>query len=295
MKSIMKMFLPFHRQPSGVVRPRLAPVLGILLSTLALLPAPGRAEGIPEPSLVMYGIVSDAQGARLTNGVLAVTIQRPDGFPPLVLQATLANVNDQFSYVLFIPCETEMPGFTVTAADRLKLTATPVTFDRSGVTFNGAKIQYTVPAMASLQVTSRDRGRFDRVDFSPTGASAYDSNGLLKAWELQYFGQLGVDPNADPDGDGMSNLSEMLAGTDPKSAESRLAFLLVQPAVGGGARIVWSSQSGRSYRVLRSRDLLGGFAPIGPVQAGAAPSNQFFDTTAVGEGPYFYRITVVSP
>lgn len=243
----------------------------------------------------MYGIVSDAQGARLTNGVLAVTIQRADGFPSLVLQAPLTNINDQFSYVLFIPCETEMPGFTVTASDRLKLTATPVTFDRSGVTYNGTKIQYTVPALATLQVTSRDRGRFDRVDFSPTGASAYDSNGLLKAWELQYFGQLGVDPNADPDGDGMSNLSEMLAGTDPKSADSRLAFLLVQPAVGGGARIVWSSQPTRSYRVLRSRDLLGGFAPIGPVQSSTPPSNQYFDTTAVGEGPYFYRITVVSP
>ena len=32
---------------------------------------------------------------------------------------------------------------------------------------------------------------------------ALDSNGLPIAWELQNFGHTGVDPNADPDGDGM--------------------------------------------------------------------------------------------
>ena len=241
----------------------------------------------------MYGIVSDAQGVRQTNGVLSVTILRPAGFPPLVLQATLTNLNDQFSYVLFIPCETELPGFAVTAVDRLRLLPADQTFDRSTVTFNGAKILYTSPALGTLSITSKDRGRFDRVDFSPTGASAYDVNGLLKAWELQYFGHLGVDPNADPDGDGMSNLSEMLAGTNPNDPGSQLAFIAVEPVVGGGAHIVWSSQPGKVYRILRSRDLLGGFAPLGQGQAANPPANQYYDTTAVGEGPYFYRIAVI--
>lgn len=43
-----------------------------------------------------------------------------------------------------------------------------------------------------------------------------DTNGLPIAWELTYFGTMGVNPNADPDGDGMSNLQEYLAGTNPK-------------------------------------------------------------------------------
>ncbi len=42
-----------------------------------------------------------------------------------------------------------------------------------------------------------------------------DGNGLPDWWEWYYFGHLGVDPNADPDGDGRSNLMEYLDGTDP--------------------------------------------------------------------------------
>jgi hypothetical protein len=42
-----------------------------------------------------------------------------------------------------------------------------------------------------------------------------DHNGLPDQWERQYFGTTGVDPNADPDSDGISNLQEYLNGTDP--------------------------------------------------------------------------------
>jgi hypothetical protein len=42
-----------------------------------------------------------------------------------------------------------------------------------------------------------------------------DHNGLPDDWEMHYFGHLGVDPNADPDGDGVTNLQEYLNGTDP--------------------------------------------------------------------------------
>jgi hypothetical protein len=42
-----------------------------------------------------------------------------------------------------------------------------------------------------------------------------DSNGLFDAWELYYFGSLGVHPGDDPDGDQLTNLQEYNAGTDP--------------------------------------------------------------------------------
>ena len=48
-----------------------------------------------------------------------------------------------------------------------------------------------------------------------------DGNGLPDWWELEYFGHLtGTDPNADPDHDGMSNLAEWIAGTNPTNAAS---------------------------------------------------------------------------
>jgi hypothetical protein len=42
-----------------------------------------------------------------------------------------------------------------------------------------------------------------------------DGNGLPDAWERHYFGRVGVNPNADDDGDGLTNLQEFQQGTDP--------------------------------------------------------------------------------
>ena len=43
-----------------------------------------------------------------------------------------------------------------------------------------------------------------------------DGSGLPIAWENQYFGHTGVDPNADDDGDGLTNLQEFQQGADPR-------------------------------------------------------------------------------
>ena len=47
-----------------------------------------------------------------------------------------------------------------------------------------------------------------------------DSNGLDDVWELRHFGYIGVDPNADPDHDGVSNIGEYRVGTDPLNPDS---------------------------------------------------------------------------
>lgn len=48
-----------------------------------------------------------------------------------------------------------------------------------------------------------------------TIATDTDGRGLPDRWQRRYFGHLGVDPNADPDGDGLTNLQEYQQGTDP--------------------------------------------------------------------------------
>ena len=61
-----------------------------------------------------------------------------------------------------------------------------------------------------------------------------DGSGLPVAWELTYFGATGVDANADPDGDGVSNYQEFLDGTDPTSANSVMPRLYVPTDPAGG-------------------------------------------------------------
>jgi hypothetical protein len=47
-----------------------------------------------------------------------------------------------------------------------------------------------------------------------------DGNGLPDSWEILYFGHTGNDPNADPDGDGLTNLQEFQHGTNPTATDS---------------------------------------------------------------------------
>ena len=52
-----------------------------------------------------------------------------------------------------------------------------------------------------------------------------DQNGLPDAWEHAYFTSNGVAPNADSDLDGIDNLHERVAGTDPTNSQSTLRII----------------------------------------------------------------------
>ena len=47
-----------------------------------------------------------------------------------------------------------------------------------------------------------------------------DGNGLPDSWEWRHLGQVGADPLADPDEDGLDNLREYLLGTDPRNEDT---------------------------------------------------------------------------
>ncbi len=58
-----------------------------------------------------------------------------------------------------------------------------------------------------------DSPSFARLQFSTDGDS--NENGLPDLWEWTHFGHLDSDPDADPDGDGVSTHAEWQAATDP--------------------------------------------------------------------------------
>jgi hypothetical protein len=61
-----------------------------------------------------------------------------------------------------------------------------------------------------------------------------EGSGLPVAWELAYFGVTGVNPDADPDRDGVSNYQEFLDGTDPTNPKSVKPRLYIPDYVGFG-------------------------------------------------------------
>src|ERR1039458_2945840 len=86
-----------------------------------------------------------------------------------------------------------------------------------------------------------------------------DGNGLPIAWEKEYFGMTGIDPNADPDGDGMSSAQEYQAGTNPTDPNSNLRITAVSAnTIGSTAVLTWTSVPSRLYYIEERTNLTTG-------------------------------------
>ncbi len=271
-----------HERPSPIVR-FVALIVGLTTGGNFVM-----AAGIPEPNLVFYGVISNSAdgGARLTAGTLTWILKPADGGNPISLTGSLTNLNEQFSYVLRVPCESELPG-TPVSPGALRLSVSSTGYDRSQVVVNGAPAGFIQPALTNLVLSLADRGRIQRIDLS-VGPTADDP--LPEAWQLQFFGHTGVDPNDDPDHDGLSNLSEFRAGTDPTNPQSTFEIVSVRANALGGIQVDFSSVAGKFYEVQRSSNFISGFTGIQTHVPAAAPVSSIHDTTATGKGPYFYRL-----
>ena len=93
-----------------------------------------------------------------------------------------------------------------------------------------------------------------------------DTDGIPNGWE-QAGGLNPLDPfdaEADNDGDGMTNLQEYMAGTDPTNSASSLR-ITSQVMTGSNVRVSWTAVGGKSYIVQMSASPIAGFADLSPV------------------------------
>src|SRR5262249_16852140 len=157
-----------------------------------------------------------------------------------------------------VPCETEIGAF-VASSNVLRLISVPILYDRSQVTIvsdEALSALFVDPRQTNLIMASVDRGRIERVDLiANIGGLDLDGNGLPDFWERQYFGRIGVDPNDDPDQDGLTNFQEYKAGTNPNDPNSRFAFIKIFPQQPSGLGIEWSSVAGTSYLLQRTSQI----------------------------------------
>jgi hypothetical protein len=120
-------------------------------------------------------------------------------------------------------------------------------------------------------------------------------DGIPNGWKQQY----GLDPfdptvaGADPDHDGMNNLQEYLAGTNPTNNASSLKITSLV-MTNGNVRVNWSAVGGKSYVVQTNSGLGTAFADASPVItiSGTGPkATNYLDTgIATGSQTRLYRV-----
>lgn len=115
---------------------------------------------------------------------------------------------------------------------------------------------------------------------------------LPDQWKLNFFGSLtnpDADPSADPDGDGVPNWQEYLAGTNPTLADSRLRLETTGTPTQPAFRFL--SAPGKAYVLESTADLSSGQWTRVTTFTGDGYVKEYIETNSAG-GSRFYRVRV---
>ena len=173
-------------------------------------------------------------------------------------------------------------------------------YSPDGVTWTAHGSTQTIPmattvyvglAASSNDATLVGESSADNVTFQ---ADDYDQDGMPDTWEMAAFGSLTQTANGDSDGDGMTNLQEFLAGTNPTDAASRLTATLSRPSAAAPFTLAWPSVPGKTYTLLYQAALGGAWQTLTTVPAAVAPatSTSYSDATSAGLTQRFYKVQV---
>jgi hypothetical protein len=155
----------------------------------------------------------------------------------------------------------------------------------AGVERDGVRLTTFTNVNGFVQVTFNHTGGTTQIRYGPDS----DTDGIPDSWAQTWFGSPTACAGCDPDGDGLSNLQEYLAGTSPFDAANVLHIATVQT---GG--LTFASVNGMTYRVERTDDLVGNvWTTLSNNVAGTGGSVPITDPDATSVPQRFYRVKLL--
>lgn len=241
------------------------------------------ALAVPQSPVVIYGQIRDEYGNNLQNS------------SALTLKLVKASDASGVAYAKTTVGETAYPGMNY----RLSLEIDSEGPTRSYAVLEGTEMRICffddtgeLPATPSTVFNVPANGTALRKDFFLGNDG--DGDGMPDVWEawvLEMDGKPFDDaaiaafkPGDDPDGDGMNNLRELLAGTDPFLATDLFEIThFVKTGEGYRTEIKFTTSPDRKYRIVTATGL-GTDAAWVPVAASLTPSGAAEYTTYIGTG-----------
>ena len=216
-----------------------------LVAGLAILGASSAgAASIAEPATVFYGSVTGTGSLQpffVSAGTLEWILRRPDGIQVRLTTAIFPLYNGSVSYCLEVPHEAWGLGLTGSTSS-IPLTVSESTNVSVRITVDGVPARIVPPAVDVFTAGQITRAATYRMDLEvPLVATDSDGDGMPDWWESRYGLDLQnpADASLDAEGDGVANLAEYRAGSDPRR-DDRVPELLAKTllAYAGGATVI---------------------------------------------------------
>ena len=123
-----------------------------------------------------------------------------------------------------------------------------------------------------------------------------DGDGIADNWEDHYFSG-SIEAGDDADGDGVCNLGEYMAGTDPCDPQSHFSCQSMSTPSGNELTLIWPVSSGKTYVVKQSETLVNAVWSIvyGPTTATLGQEEMQWTSPDAASHESYYRIEIVPP
>jgi PKD repeat protein len=173
---------------------------------------------------------------------------------------------------------------------------------------DGSITNFTAPTNVTHTYQTNGIYTVTLIASGPNGVDTNTQVGLImvldqfQAWQMQFFGCTicpQADPNADPDGDGLNNQAEFLAGTDPTNSASSLRITSVVRS-NDDLIIAWTYGPGKTNALQEAIGTGNGsyqtnnFADIYTVTDTVGTVTNYLNLGAATNSPsLYYRVRVV--
>lgn len=256
----------------------------------------------PAPAFTVYGTIRDAFGWEISSSSAEVLFKE-SGSGKVISRGVVTPGTLTENYRLLLPLDHNRAGlpYRTEAVNTLAAFTIEVVID--GVTW------FPIQAGADPVTTLQSAG-FTRVDLVLSEDS--DGDQLPDVWEAWQLEAAGLDPlridlidhDGDPDGDGLSNYNEYVAGTFSLLTSDTFHLEFTGIATDGWSEFQFLAVIGKRYFLERSRDLvlwerapfrLGtGRGRLFDLDDWLAPDTLFQNISSPpdGSGRWFYRLTV---